>query len=131
MFSAALKKGFFDELRKISAVNLNGLSPETLLSQKPPDPMETPGSKKALDVLDLAAVKKMASVKEDLLNGLVGPTRRRVWTEKKSSVSSPAMQLRSSQQVGAPVATRAKKGPGIKEQIRGTLVGRKGTLPPQ
>jgi len=107
VFSPALKKGFFDELRKIAEVSLSGLSPETILSQKQPEPMETPGSQKAMAILDLAASKKEASV------------------------SSPAMQLRASQKVGVPVTTRAKKGPGIKEEIRGSLIGRKGTLPPQ
>lgn len=105
MITGAMRKGFFDELRKISSVSLNGLSPETILSQKQPDPMETPGSKKAMEILDLAASKKMASV------------------------ASPATQLRATQKVGKPETRRAKQGPGFKEQIRGSLVGRKGTLP--
>lgn len=107
MISSAMRKGFFDELRKIAAISLSGLSAETVLSQKQPEPMETPGSRKALDVIDLATAKKTASI------------------------TSPAMQLRSAQQVGEPVTTRAKKGPGVKQQIRGSLIGRKGALPPQ
>lgn len=105
MFPAATKKGFFDELRKISSISLETLSPETILSQKQPEPMETPGSQKAMAILDLAASKKLASV------------------------SSPGTQLRATQKVGVPETRRAKKGPGFKEQIRGSLVGRKGTLP--
>jgi hypothetical protein len=107
VFSSVLKKGFFDELRKIAAISLHGLSPETLLNQKPPEPMETPGSRKAMDAIDLATAKKTASI------------------------TSPGLQLRSSQKVGEPVTTRAKKGPSIKQQIHGSLIGRKGALPPQ
>ena len=103
----AARRGFFDELKKISSVSLNGLSPETILRQKQPEPMETVGSRKALDVLDLAASKKLASI------------------------SSPNLQLRGSQKVGQPVTNRAKKGPAIKQQIRGTMVGLKGALPPE
>lgn len=98
--------GFFDEMKKIADINLSGLSSETLLSQKPPEPIETVGSKKAMEVLDLANAMKTASV------------------------LSPALALRASQKVGQPVLNRAKKSPGIKAQIRGTLIGLKGSLPP-
>jgi hypothetical protein len=101
-----LRQGFLDELQKIGAVSTAGLSPETLLSQQPPPPMETLGSKKAIELLDMAQSMKMASV------------------------STPGMQLRSSQKTGQPVLSRAKKGPGIKQQIRGGLIGLKGALPP-
>lgn len=103
----ATHQGFFNELQKISTVRLDGLSPETILSQKPPEPLETLGARKALDLIDMAQAKKTASI------------------------SSPAMSLRASQKVGQPVMSRAKNGPGIKAQIRGSLIGRKGTLPPE
>lgn len=102
----ATKRGLFDELMKISEISLNGLSPETILSQKPPPPMETPGVTKALEILDRAEAKKTASV------------------------STPALQLRATQKVGQPVTSKAKKGPAIKQQIRGSLIGLKGALPP-
>lgn len=101
----AVREGLLDELQKIGAVSLNGLSPETLLTQKQPEPMETPGSRKAMEILDLAEMKKQAF--------------------------SPAEQLRSTQMVGKPVTNRAKKGPDFKQQIRGSLVGLKGALPPK
>lgn len=101
------KTGFFDELRKIADVNLAGLSPKTILSQKPPEPVETLGTKKAMDIIDMAS------------------------TMKTATISTPALSLRASQKVGQPVTNRAKNGPGIKQQIRGTLVGRKGSLPPE
>lgn len=106
MLWSVMRTGFMDELEKISGVSLNGLSPETLMSQKSPEPMETPGSRKAMELLDMAASKKLASI------------------------SSPAVQLHASQKVGEPVTKRAKKGPGFKQQIRGSLVGLKGALPP-
>lgn len=105
MLWEAVRRGLFDELQKIGAVSLSGLSPETLLNQKPPEPLETPGSKKAIEIIDRAATKTAA-------------------------LSSPAQQLRATQKVGRPVVNRAKNGPNIKQQIRGTLTGLKGTLPP-
>jgi hypothetical protein len=101
-----IRKGFLDELRKIGGVSLSGLSAETILTQQPAPPMETPGSKKAIEVLDRAQAIKTAAL------------------------SSPGMALRASQKVGQPVVNRAKNGPGIKQQIRGALTGLKGTLPP-
>lgn len=106
MFGDAFLKGMLDELQKLGAVSLSGLSPETYLSQQPAPPMETLGSKKALEILDRAQAYKTASI------------------------GSPGMSLRATQKVGQPVTNRVKNGPGIKQQIRGTLIGTKGTLPP-
>lgn len=102
----SMLSGFFDELGKIAAVDLSGLSPQAALSLKSPEPMETVGSKKALDLIEMAMARKTASV------------------------PSPATSLRASQKVGQPVTNRAKNGPGIKAQIRGSLIGLKGALPP-
>lgn len=102
----ATKKGFFDELSKISSISLSGLSAQTVMSQKPPPPMETLGSQKAMEILDIYQAKKTASL------------------------ISPSVQLRATQKVGQPVTSRAKKGPAIKQQIRGSLIGLKGALPP-
>lgn len=106
MYWDVVHKGFLDELQKIGAVSLSGLSPEAVLTQQPAPPMETPGSKKAMEILDRAQAMKLASI------------------------SSPGMALRASQKVGQPVVNRAKNGPGIKQQIRGALIGTKGSLPP-
>lgn len=106
MFSEAFCQGLFDELQKIGAVSLSGLSPEAVLTQQPAPPMETPGSKKAMEILD------------------------RAQAIKTGSVGSPGMALRASQKVGQPVVNRVKNGPGIKQQIRGSLIGLKGSLPP-
>ncbi len=100
-----VKQGFLDELQKIGAIDTSGLSPETILNQKAPAPMETLGVKKALDVINRAESMKHASV------------------------LSPAMQLRASQKLGQPVLHRSKGGPSIKTQIRGALIGRRGSLP--
>ncbi len=102
----AIPISFFDELRKIAEINLAGLSPRTLLSMKSPEPLETPGARKALDLIDMAEARKTASI------------------------LSPALSLRASQKVGQPVTKKPKKGPGLKEQIRGTMIGLKGSLPP-
>lgn len=106
MYWDALRKGLFDELQKIGAVSLSGLSPDAVLSQQPAPPMETLGSKKAIEILDRAQAFKTASI------------------------NSPGMALRASQKVGQPIVNRAKNGPGIKQQIRGSLIGLKGSLPP-
>lgn len=143
MLWGAVREGFLDELQKIGSVDLSGLSPETLLNQKPPEPMETVGSKKAMELLDraqsrkLASAEKSQSVSDDVKSVLLGtnlpwPIRiAKMALLKKASVSSPAVQLRASQKVGEPVTNRAKKGPGFKQQIRGSLVGLKGALPPK
>lgn len=102
----AMASGLFDELAKIAEINLSGLSPQTILNMKSPEPLETVGSRKALELIDMADARKTASV------------------------LSPAISLRASQKVGQPVTKKPKKGPGVKEQIRGTLVGLKGALPP-
>jgi hypothetical protein len=176
-----LQSGFFDELAKIG-VSLAGLSPETLLSQKPPEPLETPAVSKAIQILDLAK-EKTAGLKEVALSGMAGggmggfasnfgasspwanswaandPKKqmllnnlkwygmaagtaigagRQVLKDRKAkqeqktvtaaALSTPKMALKASKQVGVPDG-KISTGPGIKSQIRGTLVGRKGQLP--
>jgi hypothetical protein len=46
----------------------------------------------------------------------------------KQSAASPAMALRASQKVGK-FGNKLKSGPKVSTQIRGTLIGRKGSLP--
>jgi DNA-directed RNA polymerase subunit RPC12/RpoP len=57
-----VRAGFSDELAKIktAAVDLRGLSPETLLAQQPPQPMMTVGYDKAKAILDRASMLKTA-----------------------------------------------------------------------
>lgn len=55
-----VKAGFLDELAKIAAVDLRGLSPETLMSQQPPEPMMTEGYNKAKAILDRSQMMKTA-----------------------------------------------------------------------
>lgn len=52
-----------DELSKIAEVSLHGLSPQTVLAQKPAPPMETPGMQKALAVIDRMQMNKTAARK--------------------------------------------------------------------
>lgn len=104
MLSRALTTALFDELGKIAAVSLSGLSPQTVLNQKKPGIMQTPGYTKASETLGKAGMMK-------------------------SALSTPAMTLRASQKVGK-IGQNINKGPGIKQQIRGSLIGRVGSLPP-
>lgn len=182
----AVRNGLLDELHKIAAVSLAGLSPETVLSQKSPPPMETEGYHKATKVLDLAAQMKTAGVyrpakqtedpyvkhirpagraalkgmgtsfalgslhnvaahgtgamapKKNLALAGVGAaagladhfytTHALKNNPKLKQASTPAQQLHSSQQVGK-IRPDLAKGPSIQHQIRGSLVGHKGTLP--
>jgi hypothetical protein len=57
-----VKAGLFDELAKISAVDLRGLAPETLMAQQPPQPMMTEGYNKAKAILDRAQMMKISAV---------------------------------------------------------------------
>ena len=56
--------GLFDELAKIAAVDLRGLSPETLMAQQPPEPMMTVGYDKAKAILDRAQMMKTAASRQ-------------------------------------------------------------------
>lgn len=56
-----VRAGLFDELEKISAVDLRGLAPETLMAQQPPQPMMTEGYNKAKAILDRAQMNKTAA----------------------------------------------------------------------
>jgi hypothetical protein len=49
---ATVEASFRDELAKIAEVSLAGLSPKTLLAQKPAPPFETPGLTRAMSILD-------------------------------------------------------------------------------
>lgn len=63
----ALKRGFEDELQKISEVNLSGLSAETLLSYPKPEPMPSAAYEKAQAILAKVppSVEKTAKVRPD------------------------------------------------------------------
>jgi hypothetical protein len=178
-----LKAAFEDELQKIS-VSLAGLSAETILSQKAPEPLETPGVQKALQVLDLAEKQKTAGFKEVAMGGVAGgglggfgtnlvanspwanqwaarrgqagqtalnnlrwagtaagtvlgagnqirkemKAKKQPQPVKTAALDSPGMKLRASRQVGVPTP-KLNSGPGIKSQIRGSLIGRKGQIP--
>ena len=187
----SVKSGLLDELEKIAGVDLSGLSPQTLLSQKTPPPMETDGYQKAVQILDRAAMLKSAGVHKPASQtddpyvkhvrpafkaalkgtgaaftlgtlhslaahgtpsmsrnknlvlagvGALGGLADHSYTshalkknpklkEHTASITSPAFALRASQKVGK-LGQDLNKGPGFKQQIRGTLVGRKGALPP-
>lgn len=59
-----IKSGFVDELAKIAAFSMKGLSPETVLEKsQPPPPMETPGFDKARNILSIASQTKTAAAK--------------------------------------------------------------------
>ena len=59
-----IRAGLFDELAKIAAVDLRGLSPETVLAQQPPEPMMTEGYNKAKAILDRAQLVKTSASRE-------------------------------------------------------------------
>lgn len=210
------KTALFDELEKISGMSLSGLSAETVLSQKAPEPMQTAGLQKAMAVLDRMEMNKTAAArrvkappqyymqnlhtlgtkeeepkgvekaKKIGVHGLAGAGAGKFigeiatkspwaqsWAGKDPSkfiqrsnklnnmtwgstvaglagglanyahkehkkkqqaqqavktASTPALQLKASQQVGK-VDQKISAGPGIKTQIRGSLIGRKGALP--
>ena len=57
-----VRRGFLDELEKISEVNLSGLSPENVMAgSQPLPPMETAGFSKARDILGMAQQMKTAA----------------------------------------------------------------------
>ena len=59
-----IKAGFVDELTKISAFSMKGLSPETVLEKsQPPPPMETPGFDKARNILSMVSQTKTAAAR--------------------------------------------------------------------
>lgn len=51
-----------DELHKIAEFSLSGLSPETVLSLRSPEPMETEGVRRAREILDRAGWSKTANL---------------------------------------------------------------------
>lgn len=60
-----MKISFLDEMTKIADIQLHGLSPQTVLNAKQPEPMETPGLDKARRVLQVADTLKTASEKTE------------------------------------------------------------------
>jgi hypothetical protein len=61
-----IRLGFEDELAKIAAFNMKGLSPETVMEKsQPPPPMETPGFDKARDILSRASIAKTAAARKN------------------------------------------------------------------
>jgi hypothetical protein len=78
MFWEGIRNGFFDELEKISEINLSGLSPETILkNSQPPPPMETPGYSKARDILQRAEIIKTSQAEDTVFDRAaktIGPT---------------------------------------------------------
>lgn len=59
-----VRAGLFDELEKISAIDTRGLSPETMMAQQAPQPMQTVGYDKARTILDRAQMNKTAAVRK-------------------------------------------------------------------
>lgn len=60
-----IASGLFDELLKISEINLSGLSPENVIKgSTPPPPMETVGFSKARDILGRAEMSKTSATKQ-------------------------------------------------------------------
>lgn len=51
-----------DELQKIAEVRLDGLSPETVMSLRAPEPMATPGLQRAREILSRAELSKTANM---------------------------------------------------------------------
>jgi hypothetical protein len=167
-----MKSAMNDELRKIAGINLMGLSPGNVLGARMAQPLETPGTQKAMEAIQRAAEIQPPQVKlankaksfnrkylapglsgaatGTLLSSLLIPPRGKDLLKitkttykarllgaaigaainilSKQAMISPAMGLRSSQRIGTTV-NKIKAGPRLSTQIRGSLVGQKGTIP--
>lgn len=88
----ALKRGFDDELQKISEVNLSGLSSETLLSYPKPAPMPSAAYEKAQAILSKVqplGTEKTAKVRPDRME----PGYDEVLSNKKKQTKSEIKSL--------------------------------------
>jgi hypothetical protein len=84
---AAFKRGFDDELQKISEVNLSGLSAETLLGYQKPEPMPSAAYEKAQAILAKVqplSTEKTAKVRPDRME----PGYDAVLSDKKKQTKS-------------------------------------------
>lgn len=61
--------GLDDELSKIAEFNLSGLSTETILGQKEPEPLVTPGMGKAMKILERSQTASTAGDNQSVLEG--------------------------------------------------------------
>src|SRR6516165_318516 len=76
----ALKRGFEDELQKISEVNLSGIDAETILSYPKPEPVPSAAYEKAKSILSKMrplGEEKTAFIRPDMMPGLKKITRRK------------------------------------------------------
>lgn len=105
---------FDEELRKIGEVNLSGLSPTTVLSQKPPEPFVTPGLDKAQQILSRAIMDKQASRLEDKHEKQVRAVRQ---------AGSHTLAGAGIGRLLAGLSFKKDFGPSPRQKTMGTLVG--------
>ena len=88
-----MMEAFADELEKIAAVSLSGLSPETVLNHPQPEPMVTTGLDKARAIIAKAEMFKTAARKkpQPIIQGYNLPTvgqapapdQKNIWDKAK------------------------------------------------
>jgi hypothetical protein len=117
-----IRAGLFDELAKIAAVDLRGLSPETLMAQQPPQPMMTVGYDKAKNILDRAEMMKTAASRQVQRAFPNQPGIGKLVHQGDDSTSEKAKGVLGYGAAGAGTAGLIHKGitmiPGVHESMR-------------